>query len=131
MADQLPNELVEALLRAVPEAALIVGSDFRLIAGKTLDGVHGVPPAQRRDLAFTITQRPHHDLEAEIAGRLGIVISARALHIGDILRLIRRPDATDPAAQDHLFLIHGIRSLLLVQRGSRPSAFHERILPGG
>jgi two-component system, OmpR family, phosphate regulon sensor histidine kinase PhoR len=32
MADQLPNELVEALLRAVPEAALIVGSDFRLIA---------------------------------------------------------------------------------------------------
>ena len=32
MADQLPTELVDALLRAVPEAALIVGSDFRLIA---------------------------------------------------------------------------------------------------
>jgi two-component system phosphate regulon sensor histidine kinase PhoR len=32
MADRLPIELVEALLRAVPEAALIVGSDFRLIA---------------------------------------------------------------------------------------------------
>jgi two-component system phosphate regulon sensor histidine kinase PhoR len=32
MAGQLPIELVDALLRAVPEAALIVGSDFRLIA---------------------------------------------------------------------------------------------------
>jgi two-component system phosphate regulon sensor histidine kinase PhoR len=32
MADQLPIELVDALLRAVPEAALIVGSDSRLIA---------------------------------------------------------------------------------------------------
>src|SRR3954453_20996680 len=32
MAGQLPIELVDALLRAVPEAGLIVGSDFRLIA---------------------------------------------------------------------------------------------------
>jgi two-component system phosphate regulon sensor histidine kinase PhoR len=32
MPDQLPIEVVDALLRAVPEAALIVGSDSRLIA---------------------------------------------------------------------------------------------------
>src|SRR3954465_6483014 len=32
MAERLPIEVLEALLRAVPEAALIVGSDFRLIA---------------------------------------------------------------------------------------------------
>src|SRR5437588_3217742 len=30
--DRLPIEFVDALLRAVPEAALLVGSDFRLIA---------------------------------------------------------------------------------------------------
>jgi two-component system, OmpR family, phosphate regulon sensor histidine kinase PhoR len=32
MAERLPIEVLEALLRAVPEAALVVGSDFRLIA---------------------------------------------------------------------------------------------------
>jgi two-component system phosphate regulon sensor histidine kinase PhoR len=32
MPGQLPTEVVDALLRAVPEAALIVGSDFRVIA---------------------------------------------------------------------------------------------------
>ncbi|MEA2840151.1 MAG: two-component system, OmpR family, phosphate regulon sensor histidine kinase PhoR [Methylobacteriaceae bacterium] len=32
MPDQLPIEVVDALLRAVPDAALIVGSDFRLVA---------------------------------------------------------------------------------------------------
>jgi two-component system phosphate regulon sensor histidine kinase PhoR len=32
MPDQLPTAVIDALLRAVPEAALIVGSDFRLIA---------------------------------------------------------------------------------------------------
>ncbi|MEA2760610.1 MAG: two-component system, OmpR family, phosphate regulon sensor histidine kinase PhoR [Methylobacteriaceae bacterium] len=32
MPDQLPIEIIDALLRAVPEAALIVGSDSRLIA---------------------------------------------------------------------------------------------------
>jgi two-component system phosphate regulon sensor histidine kinase PhoR len=32
MPDQLPIEVIDALLRAVPEAALIVGSDLRLIA---------------------------------------------------------------------------------------------------
>jgi two-component system phosphate regulon sensor histidine kinase PhoR len=32
MSDQLPVELVEALLRAVPEAALVVGADQRIVA---------------------------------------------------------------------------------------------------
>lgn len=32
MAERVPMQVLEALLRAVPEAALLVGSDFRLIA---------------------------------------------------------------------------------------------------
>ncbi|MBV9064373.1 MAG: two-component sensor histidine kinase [Methylobacteriaceae bacterium] len=32
MAERVPTQVLEALLRAVPEAALVLGSDFRLIA---------------------------------------------------------------------------------------------------
>ena len=40
MPDQLPTAVIDAPLRAVPEAALIVGSDFRLIAANPAAASH-------------------------------------------------------------------------------------------
>lgn len=53
----------------------IVASQLRLIAGKRPDGFHRLPPAKRCHLACPIAQRPHQDLEPEVAGRNTVIPS--------------------------------------------------------